>query len=179
MDTMRLPGFTAETSLYKTIGHYRTVARFGQADGSIYPMLSLDDLVKSSLDLTDLIVRFSRDLIYVNRVPPISVRGCCQRCLSSIPCADESCRRQRSFSCTRRCGGEVIGGCECLRVEWSATAFALTANVVTRGKCALWTDALLPTRSAMVMAAVWAGAFPMAAAHRIALSATINVVRLA
>ena len=110
---MRLPGFSADASLYKTSRHYRMIARFGQAGGTICPMLSISDLVKSSLYLTDLVVRYSLDSIYVDRVPPISVRGCCQGCLSSIPCADESCRRQRSFSCTRKCGAEVIGGCEC------------------------------------------------------------------
>jgi hypothetical protein len=99
---MRLPGFSAETSLYKTNRHYRMIAKFGQVDGSIYPTLSINDLVKSSLDFT-----------YFDGLPPISIRGCCRQCLSSIPCADESCRRQRLGSCTRKCGADVIGGCDC------------------------------------------------------------------
>jgi hypothetical protein len=99
---MSIPGFSAETSLYKTSRHYRMIAKFGQADGTVYPTLSMNDLVKSSLDF-----------IYIDRLPPLSIRGCCQDCLSSIPCADESCRRQRSFHCSRKCGADVIGGCGC------------------------------------------------------------------
>jgi len=110
---MRLPGFSAETSLYKTRRHYRMTGTFGQADGTIYPTLSINDFVKSSLYITDLVVKSSLDFIYFDHPFPISVRGCCRQCLSSIPCADASCRRQRSFHCNRKCGAEVIGGCGC------------------------------------------------------------------
>lgn len=50
---MRLPGFDAETSLYKTSRHYRMIGKFGQADGTIYPTLSINDLFKSSNDSID------------------------------------------------------------------------------------------------------------------------------
>jgi hypothetical protein len=53
------------------------------------------------------------DHIDPNRTPPTSVRGCCRQCLSSMPCADESCRRQRLGSCTRQCDARSIGGCDC------------------------------------------------------------------
>jgi hypothetical protein len=89
------------------------LVKFGQADGTIYPALSINDLVKSSLYVTDLVVKSSLDFIYFDHPFPISVRGCCRQCLSSIPCADESCRRQRSYSCSHKCGADVIGGCEC------------------------------------------------------------------
>src|SRR5438128_5795212 len=118
---MNIPAFTAESSLYRSRKSYRATAKssaslpaqFGQAEGIIYPTLSISNIVKSSLGSSGLVGRSLHDFIYVGRVPPISVRGCCQQCLSSIPCADESCRRQRLGSCTRECGAEVIGGCEC------------------------------------------------------------------
>ena len=110
---MSTPGFTAETTLYMTSRYYRTVANFGQSAGAIYPTLSLIDLFKSSLNLADFAVRSLIDFIGVDQTPPISVRGCCRQCLSSIPCADESCRRQRLGFCTRNCGAEAIGGCGC------------------------------------------------------------------
>ena len=101
---MRLPGFSAETSLYKTSRHYRLIAKFGQADGTIYLTLSINALVKSSLDFIELGTKSSLDLIYFDRPSPISGRECWRQCLGSNPCADESCRRQRGFSCTKKCG---------------------------------------------------------------------------
>ena len=101
---MRLPGFNAETSLYKTSRHYRMTGKFGQAYGTIYPTLSISNLFKTSLAFIDLISTSLGDSFYVDRPSPISVKGCWRQCLGSIPCADESCRRQRDFSCTRKCG---------------------------------------------------------------------------
>lgn len=34
---MTLPGFTAETSLYRTSGHYHTASAYDQINGLIYP----------------------------------------------------------------------------------------------------------------------------------------------
>ncbi len=100
---MRLPGFNAETSLYKTRAHYRMIGKFGQADGPIYPSLSINDLVRSS-----------PDFIYdrLEHTDFVSVRACCRDCLS-FPCADESCRRQRAHHCNNKCNAYVIGGCGC------------------------------------------------------------------
>lgn len=108
---MSLPGFDAETSLYRTSRHYHTTGAVDQADAAISPALSINDLVRSSLDFIGRGVESL--LVYLDHPVPISVRGCCRQCLSSIPCADESCRRQRSFYCDRQCGAEVIGGCDC------------------------------------------------------------------
>jgi hypothetical protein len=105
---MNIPGFSAETSLYKTSRHYRSIGKFNQADGTVYPALSINDLVKFSPDFY-----FDRqgwrDIVSGD----ISIRGCCRDCLSSFPCADESCRRQRLFDCNRKCNAETIGGCGC------------------------------------------------------------------
>jgi len=54
---MNIPGFSAETSLYKTSRHYRMIGKFGPADGTIYPTLSISDPVRSSLGLADLAVK--------------------------------------------------------------------------------------------------------------------------
>ena len=72
---MSLPGFNAETSLHPTSRHYRTSGRFGQADG-IYPALSISELVKSSLGLTDLVVKSFHDfgdLFSIDRPFPTAV----------------------------------------------------------------------------------------------------------
>lgn len=110
---MNLPGFSAETSLYNTSAYYRTMANFGQAAVSLSSALSINDYTKFSPDLRDLLSRPLVDSIYVDLSPRISARTCCQSCLAKTPCADESCRRQRLSSCTRKCGAEVIGGCAC------------------------------------------------------------------
>lgn len=80
------------------------IGRFDQANGNIYSTLSINDTVKLSPDF-----HFDR----LGRYKLVSIRGCCRQCLSSIPCADESCRRQRRGFCTKKCGADVIGGCEC------------------------------------------------------------------
>jgi len=36
MNTMNMPGFTAEVSLYKTINHYHMIEAIHQADGTVY-----------------------------------------------------------------------------------------------------------------------------------------------
>jgi hypothetical protein len=110
---MRLPGFSAEISLYKNSRHYRTTGIFGQTDESVYHVRSISDLVKSPLTLRHHTASSLIDFIYSDVLTPISVRRCCQDCLSSFPCADESCRRQRLFDCSRKCNAEVIGGCGC------------------------------------------------------------------
>ena len=106
VNTMRLPGFNAETSLYKTSRHYRIGVEFGLADETIHPALSINDLIKSSPDFY-----FKGRYDFVSN-DFVSIRGCCKDCLS-FPCADESCRRQRSFYCTSKCSAEGIGGCGC------------------------------------------------------------------
>jgi len=105
---MRLPGFNAETSLYKPSSHYRMTGIVGQADRAIYPTLSISDVVKLSPDFTD----FAR----LQPTDFVSVRACCRDCLLSIPCADESCRRQRLYHCTSKCNAELTGGCGTKRV---------------------------------------------------------------
>ena len=93
---MRLPGFNAETSLYKSSRHYRMMAKFGNVDGPLYPMASIYDLV------------------YVDTRDPARIwariQSCCHDCLQ-FPCADEECRRQRAFDCDVKCGADAIGGC--------------------------------------------------------------------
>ncbi len=87
--------------------------KFGHNDEVIYPAFSINSLTNYSLDFIGSRVNFLVGLVYNDNHRPISIRGCCRQCLSSIPCADESCRRQRSFDCNRQCGADVIGGCEC------------------------------------------------------------------
>jgi hypothetical protein len=36
MNTMKMPGFTAEVSLYKAINHYHMIAAIHQADGTVH-----------------------------------------------------------------------------------------------------------------------------------------------
>lgn len=114
---MNIPQFTAQASLYKTSMHYRTIGKFGQADATIYPALSIDDLVKSSTGLTyfDLLRLFNPNG-FINVSPPhlyVSVRECCRDCHNSFLCADEECRRKRAQICNRICDAESIGGCSC------------------------------------------------------------------
>jgi hypothetical protein len=84
---MRLPGFSAETSLYKTSRLYRASAQFDQTNGSIYPALSLSDFVKSSLGLADTVAGSLHDfgdLIHVDSPFPTAIpcgalgKPCCR-----------------------------------------------------------------------------------------------------
>jgi hypothetical protein len=101
---MNIPKFTAEASLYRTSRYYRMTATFDDAYGTMYPAFSITDFVKISSDFLDL----------HHPVPIAWVKtwACCRNCLASFPCADESCRRQRLFSCTRKCDAELTGGCD-------------------------------------------------------------------
>jgi hypothetical protein len=83
---MSLPGFDAETSLYKTRSLYRMSGNFGEADATIHPALSITNLLKSSLGLADL-VSTTRDLGslgYVDNPFPFAVpcgalgKDCCR-----------------------------------------------------------------------------------------------------
>src|SRR4030095_14310592 len=98
---MNIPKFTAQASLYRTSRHYRMTATFDDTYGTMYPALSITDFVKISPDLLD---------FYLTWVNP---RACCENCLASIPCVDESCRRQRLSFCTHKCDAYDIGGCAC------------------------------------------------------------------
>lgn len=110
---MRLPGFSAETSLYKTVGHYRTTGITGPAHESVYPVLAVRDVAHFPFTLWNHTAGRLSDFIYTDLWNVVDARSCCQSCLSSIPCADESCRRQRLSHCSRKCNAESIGGCGC------------------------------------------------------------------
>jgi hypothetical protein len=114
---MSIPEFTAQVSLYRTSNRYRSsgsecgdlqsgesIVPSDQAYGTINPTFSITDFVKFS---PDFLGRYNDSLGLYN------VRDCCTNCLASFPCADESCRRQRLFNCSRKCNAEVIGGCGC------------------------------------------------------------------
>jgi hypothetical protein len=110
---LRLPGFTADTSLYRTLAHYRGTAQPRQPETGMIPAQFPFDIATSTLNLTDFARTSALDYVYSDLVRMISPRECCQTCLGSVPCADESCRRQRLHHCTQKCGAEVIGGCDC------------------------------------------------------------------
>jgi hypothetical protein len=110
---MRMPGFSAETSLYETTAHYRLVAQHGHPGKGIVPAKFPYEFTQGTLYVTDLVSSSLRDFIYSDFLAPVSPRECCRRCVGSFPCADEPCRRQRLHSCSRKCRAEVIGGCGC------------------------------------------------------------------
>jgi hypothetical protein len=134
---MRLPGFSAETSLYKTTTHYSAISRSDQAGEEVTSsQLSMHDLVKSTLYFTHLEGR-SWIHVYGDLLSPISVRECCHRCMA-FPCADESCRRQRLASCNSKCRAEVIGGCNCPPGRVACTSSRFVGECCKPGdQCAL------------------------------------------
>lgn len=95
---MRTPGFSAETSLYRTRHNYRLTVAHGPRSGALHPSSFVVDI---------------HDLSHHGTAVFVDPRSCCRDCLASIPCADESCRRQRLFECTNRCNAAGIGGCDC------------------------------------------------------------------
>src|SRR4030095_499466 len=116
---MNIPKFTAQASLYRTSRHYRMTATFDDTYGTMCPALSITHFVKISPDLLD----FYHSVSWVNPrawatdlldpIPYINPWACCENCLASFPCADESCRRQRLSFCTHKCDAYAIGGCAC------------------------------------------------------------------
>ena len=110
---MRLPGFTGQTSLYRTASHYRGIAQPRPSATGMVPAHFPYDLATSPLFMPDRITRSALDFLQSDLVALLSPRTCCRLCLGSIPCADESCRRQRLHTCNRKCGAGVIGGCNC------------------------------------------------------------------
>ena len=138
---MNMPGFSAETSLYKTGGHYRTTGVFGQTDESVYPVPSISNLIISPPTFMHPLRSSLIDFIYSDVLTLIDVRSCCQDCLSSFPCADESCRRQRLFDCSRKCNAEVIGGCGC------PPGRAVCEGLCCSARRSMHFDRMLPTQS--------------------------------
>jgi hypothetical protein len=102
---MRLPGFSAETSLYRTSRHYRTIAKFGQADGIIHPTFSIQDFIELSPDFFDISL--------LGPTAFISVRVCCRDCMSGCNYTDELRQKLCRATCTIKCGASDIGGCGC------------------------------------------------------------------
>ena len=103
---MNIPGFNADTSLYKTNNHYRVNGSYSRAGNELEPMLSLNDLIEISPHYLNLGPILREHDVYV------SARACCQNCMT-FPCADEQCRRQRLYHCTQKCQAQHIGGCGC------------------------------------------------------------------
>ncbi len=90
---MNIPGFSAETSLYKTSRHYRVSGRFDQADGDIYPALSISDILRSSINYIDVVAKSSRDLsdfIYVNSPFPLIACGALGKACCRAPTASQN-----------------------------------------------------------------------------------------
>jgi hypothetical protein len=104
---MNLPGFSADTSLYKTSNHYSMIANFGRASESINPVLSLKEFVEISPHYLSF-----GPIVAIEQNSYVTARACCRNCMN-FPCADEQCRRQRLFHCTSKCKADVIGGCGC------------------------------------------------------------------
>jgi hypothetical protein len=90
---MNIPGFSAETSLYKTSRHYRVSGKFDQADGDIYPALSINDILKSSINYIDVVAKSSRDFsdfIYVNNPFPLIACGALGKACCRAPTASQN-----------------------------------------------------------------------------------------
>lgn len=146
---MSIPGFDAETSLYKTSGHYRMIGKSGQADGAIYPALSMSDLFSSSGGLAVLETRSSRslsDLFYIDRpfltLIPCGALGkaCCRAPAASqnIPGLGPVVNCQRGLGCdittnkcVSTCGGTgqvCCDGPETRATRWTADGFLYSPN---------------------------------------------------
>jgi hypothetical protein len=110
---MRLPGFSAEASLYKTSGNYRMSGTFGQANGTIQPMVTIRSDFETTATYESLLNSFWRESLGRDVSIWMDSRTCCQNCLSKTLCADEQCRRQRLSSCSIQCNAADIGGCGC------------------------------------------------------------------
>ena len=146
---MRLPKFNAERSLYKTSRHYRMIGKFGQVAGTIYPALSINDLVGSSLGLSDLVAKSSRDfgdLIYVDSPLPTAVscgalgKACCRAPAASqnVPAFGPLVSCQKGLGCditTNKCvstcgipGQVCCDGPETRAPKWTADGRIYSPN---------------------------------------------------
>ena len=144
---MNIPGFSAETSLYKTSRHYRSIVKFGQADGTIYPALPINDLVKSSIDSIDLVIKSSRDFsdfIYVDRPFPTAIpcgalgKACCRAPLQNVPGFGPLVSCQQGLGCditTNKCvspcggtGQVCCDGPETRAPKWTADGKIYSPN---------------------------------------------------
>lgn len=104
---MNMPGFSADSSLYKTTNLYCKIGNFGRAKEAVNPMFSLKEFVEISPDYFRFGPAVQRELnAYVSK------RACCQNCMN-FPCADEQCRRQLLSYCSTKCKAQDIGGCGC------------------------------------------------------------------
>jgi hypothetical protein len=137
---MNIPQFTAQASLYKTNRYYRMLGKFGQADGAIYPALSMSDLFRSSLGLADLDIRSSRnlsDLFHIDSPFPTVIpcgalgKACCRApaALQNIPAFGPVVSCQKGLGCdittnkcVSTCGGTgqvCCDGPETRATKWS------------------------------------------------------------
>ena len=145
---MNIPGFSAEASLYKTSRHYRGSGEFDQADGSIYPALSISDFLKSSLGLADLVAT-TRDLGslgYVDNPFPFAIpcgalgKACCRAPAGSqnisafgplVSCQERLGCDITTNKCVSPCGGPgqvCCDGPETRAVKWTAAGEIYSPN---------------------------------------------------
>ena len=145
---MNIPGFSAETSLYKTSKHYRLSGKFGQSDTTLYPALLLSNLFSSSLGLTDLVNTSSLigNLIYVDSPFPAATacgglgKPCCRAPAKSqnIPAFGPVVSCQHGLGCditTNKCvagcggvGQVCCDGPETRATRWTAEGWLYSPN---------------------------------------------------
>jgi hypothetical protein len=146
---MSIPGFAAETSLYKATRHYRMIGEFDQADGVIYPALSISDLFSSSLGLANLDIRSSRNLSdlfsvdgpFVTLIPCGALgKACCRAPARSqnIPAFGPIVSCQQGLGCdittnkcVSTCGGTgqvCCDGPETRATRWTAAGWLYSPN---------------------------------------------------
>lgn len=125
------------------------IGESGRADGTISPALSINDLFKSSLDLTDLVVKSSRDfgeLIYVDSPFPSAVpcgglgKACCRAPAASqnVPVFGPLVSCQQGMGCdittnkcVSACGGPgqvCCDGPETRAAKWTAEGRIYSPN---------------------------------------------------
>jgi len=142
---MNIPGFSAETSLYRTSGHYRMIGKFGQVGATIHPTLSINDFVKSSLTLTDLVDKYSLGVIYLDRPSPFLRCGALGKACCHAPTASQnvpafgplvSCQQGLGCDitigkCVSSCGGTgqvCCDGPETRALKWTADGKVYSPN---------------------------------------------------
>lgn len=117
--------------------------KFGQANGTIHPTLSISDRVKSSLALTDVVVKSSRGFIDFDRPSPFRRCGalgeaCCRAPYQNVPAFGPLVSCQQGLGCdittnqcVSTCGGPgqvCCDGPETRAPKWTADGKIYSPN---------------------------------------------------